>query len=102
MALIQVRVDQRLKEEASDIFKELGLDLSTAIRAFLKRVVAEGEVPFNLKLSDKALAGVKTIREMQQISLENGNCNMTLDEINEEIAAARRERRERENKKKSS
>ena len=34
---------------------------------------------------------IKNLREMQRISELNGNSEMTLDEINAEIAAARRE-----------
>ena len=36
--------------------------------------------------------GMKAIERMQEESERNGNCNMTLDEINAEIAAARAER----------
>lgn len=35
--LVQIRVDEDLKNEASDIFERLGLDLPTAIRVFLKK-----------------------------------------------------------------
>ena len=99
MPLLQVRVDQNLKDEASDICAEFGLSLSTAIRMFLKHIVAEGEIPFGLKLDDLSFRAIKATREMRRISMENGNCNMTLEEINEEIAAARKERREREAQK---
>lgn len=36
--LVQIRVDEYLKNEASDIFERLGLDLPTAIRVFLKKI----------------------------------------------------------------
>ena len=38
-SLIQLRIDDKLKTEATDIFEKLGLDLSTAIRIFLTRSV---------------------------------------------------------------
>lgn len=38
-ALIQFRVDKELKNEADKLFKELGLDLGTAIKLFLKQSV---------------------------------------------------------------
>ena len=37
MSYIQIRIDDELKEEAVKLFNELGLDLSTAIRLFLKK-----------------------------------------------------------------
>ena len=45
---------------------------------------------------DKIIAdALDAIERMQAESERNGNCNMTLDEINAEIAAARAERRVR-------
>ena len=35
--LIQIRVDRPLKEEVSDIFSSLGIDMSTAVRMFFQR-----------------------------------------------------------------
>ncbi|MBO7078577.1 MAG: type II toxin-antitoxin system RelB/DinJ family antitoxin, partial [Bacilli bacterium] len=39
MTVLQVRVDEELKNQAGAIYNELGMDLSTAIRMFLKRSV---------------------------------------------------------------
>ncbi|MCC7197402.1 type II toxin-antitoxin system RelB/DinJ family antitoxin [Candidatus Peregrinibacteria bacterium] len=46
---IQIRVDQKLKEDVDLIFEDLGLDTPTAIRLFLKKVVASKSIPFELK-----------------------------------------------------
>ena len=96
MELIQIRVDEETKKKAIALFDALGLDLSTAVRAFLKKAIAVGGMPFDLRidlLTDRAKAAVN---KMQQTSQENGNSEMTLEEINEEIAATRRERKEKE------
>ena len=45
-ALIQFRVDKELKNEADKLFKELGLDLGTAIKLFLKQSVYKQAIPF--------------------------------------------------------
>ena len=37
--MIQVRVDTRLKQQAEDLFNDLGLDTASAIRLFLKQAV---------------------------------------------------------------
>ena len=50
--LIQVRVDKPLKDEVSEVFASLGLDVSTAIRIFLQRCWAVKGIPFDLKLSE--------------------------------------------------
>ena len=43
---IQVRVDDKLKEEADLLFTSLGLDTSTAIRMFLVASMEAGGIPF--------------------------------------------------------
>ena len=91
MAIVQVRVDDELKNQASVIFNELGIDLSTAIRMFLKRTVLEKGIPFDTKLDEVTLKGILAINRMRNISEQNGNSNMTLDDINEEIKLAREE-----------
>ena len=93
MAVVQVRVDDDLKNQASVIFNELGIDLSTAIRMFLKKTVLEKGIPFDTKLDDVTLKGILAIERMRTISEENGNSNMTLDEINEVIRLAREDRK---------
>ena len=43
---IQVRVDQTLKSEAEKLFSDIGLDMPTAIRLFLKQSVIKNGIPF--------------------------------------------------------
>ena len=53
--LIQLRVDENLKKEATEVFDKLGLDLSSAIRIFLTRAIQEEGIPFSMVLrSSKA------------------------------------------------
>ena len=47
-SLIQIRVDQTLKDEVNEIFTSLGLDVSTAIRIFLQRCRVARGIPFAL------------------------------------------------------
>ena len=93
-SLIQLRIDDKLKAEATDIFEKLGLDLSTAIRIFLTRSVEERGIPFTMKLDTeryKAEAAIRAMREISKTAETNGIADMTLDEINAEINAARNE-----------
>ena len=50
MPQIAVRVDDDLKKEATAIFNELGLDMTTAVKLFLKRCVLTRSIPFEVKL----------------------------------------------------
>ena len=45
-ANIQVRVDSALKAEAEQLFTDMGLDLPTAVRLFLKQSVIHNGLPF--------------------------------------------------------
>ena len=93
MGVLQVRDDDDLKNQASAIYSELGIDLSTAIRMFLKRTVLEKGIPFDTKLDDVTLKGILAIDKMRSISEQNGNSEMTLDEINEVIRLAREDKK---------
>lgn len=49
---IQIRVDQKLKSEASKIFKSMGLDMSTGVKLFLSQVVNTKSIPFPVMSAD--------------------------------------------------
>ncbi len=53
MSQIAVRVDDELKKEATAIFNELGLDMSTAVKLFLKQSVLTKSIPFDVKLDSE-------------------------------------------------
>ena len=93
-SLVQIRVDEQLKEDVTNIYEELGMDLPTAIRIFLKRSVQEKGIPFSMKLSDiqRDNKAVSAMQRMSQAAEENGTANMTLEEINKEIQAVRQGR----------
>ena len=44
--IIQVRMDRELKEQATAVFEEIGVDIPTAVRMFFKAVVREKKIPF--------------------------------------------------------
>lgn len=46
---INVMVDSATKEEATNILKDLGLNMSTAINLFLKQVIKNDGLPFEIK-----------------------------------------------------
>ena len=95
-SLLQVRVDDDLKDKAAEIFDNLGIDTSTAVRMFLKRAVMENGIPFRMTLPKEPYNAERGYRAMVEISEgaeKNNVSDMTLDEINAEIEASRNERR---------
>ena len=49
-AMIHVRVDEDIKARAAETFALMGLSVSDAIRVFLKRVIIEQAMPFNVRV----------------------------------------------------
>lgn len=56
-----IRIEPEVKKEAIVILDELGLSMSTAVNAFLKALVREGGMPFEMKVKTSASDG-KTVR----------------------------------------
>ena len=93
-SLIQVRVDRPLKDEVSGIFEMLGMDISTAIRMFLQKCKMERGIPFAMTVPSEAFCRHEAklaIRELRAASPGE----LSVEEIDAEIAAVRRERKAR-------
>lgn len=46
---VSFKIDKQDKEEASRIFNDLGLNLSTAFTMFVKKSIVEGGLPFDAR-----------------------------------------------------
>jgi DNA-damage-inducible protein J len=68
MTNLNVRTDKELKEQAEDIFKELGLNMTTAINMFLRCTVREQGIPFSLKLDTPNAVTAAAIEEGRRIA----------------------------------
>ena len=98
-SVMQVRVDDDLRAKAAAVYDELGIDLPTAIRMFLKRSVAVNGVPFSMTLAkqeeSRADRAIRAMQSLSEAAQQNGTADMSLDEINAEIAASRVDRASR-------
>lgn len=59
MAQINIKIDDNLKQDATKAFASMGLDLSTGIKIYLKRVTQDNKLPFTPKATselDQAIA----------------------------------------------
>ena len=48
--MVHVRVDEQIKAQASATLAAMGLSVSDAVRVFLMRVVADKQMPFELRV----------------------------------------------------
>ncbi|MCR5234696.1 MAG: type II toxin-antitoxin system RelB/DinJ family antitoxin [Lachnospiraceae bacterium] len=60
---ITVRVEDELKKEAGNIFREVGMDMSTAITIYLKQVVRTNGIPFPVTAEIPNALTLKAIQE---------------------------------------
>ena len=90
-SLVQFRTEESTRIKAVNICEKLGLDLPTYMRMCLSRLVQENGIPFTMNLNDLSEnKAVKAMKAASRIAAENGLSDMTLDEINAEIAEARK------------
>ncbi|MBQ2662590.1 MAG: type II toxin-antitoxin system RelB/DinJ family antitoxin [Clostridia bacterium] len=64
----QVRIDENLKQQASELFNSLGLDMSSAINVFLRQAVLRGGLPFSVELPRYKPEVIAAMEEAKQIS----------------------------------
>ena len=83
---VTFKTDKKVKEEAKQLFNELGLDMSSAINIFLRQCLTEEGLPFVVSKKPNAVT-------LQAIRDAENNVNMhgpfdSVDEMMEEIMDA--------------
>jgi DNA-damage-inducible protein J len=62
MSTIQVRVDEKTKKQAKKVLENIGMDISSAVKVYLKQIVITQGIPFQL-LTENGL----TVQQEQEI-----------------------------------
>lgn len=89
--LIQFRADEAERTEATRILQQLGLDMPSYLRMCLSRLVRSKGIPFSMTIEQSpANKGIEAMKRASKIAEENGISDMSLEEINAEIAKARK------------
>lgn len=90
-SLVQFRTENTMKIKAINICEQLGIDLPTYMRMCISRLIQENGIPFSMKLEDAPESkGLQAMKAASHIAEANGISDMTLDDINAEIAEARK------------
>ena len=91
-AEVRSRIEPDLKEKSAEVLASLGLDLSDAIRMFLRQVVVVQGLPFDLrKPNAKTIAAMKESREMTQARF--GSSEELFDALETKSGGAKKARR---------
>ncbi len=66
-ALVQARVDGKIKKEAANVLASMGLTVSDAVRLLLTKVAREHALPFDVRIPNE-----KTKEAMQELEAGKG------------------------------
>ena len=64
--MVHVRVDEQIKEQATEALAAMGLSVSDAVRVLLTRVASEKALPFAIKVPNKTT--IAAMQEARKIS----------------------------------
>ena len=94
--LNQFRSDKALRDDCVAIYNALGMDLNTAFRMFMERTRMVRGLPFPAVLPEESMTKERASSILAAARAQAADLpEMTLEEINAEIAAARAERKEK-------
>ena len=92
--LIQFRADKSLKQEVADIYEQLGMDLPTAFRMFMVKSKMVKGLPFEVTLPPETITRTDAVNAFWEARKQAADVpEMSLEEINAEISAVRKERK---------
>ena len=64
----QIRIDADIKKQATDLFNDLGLDMSGAVNLFLHQCVLRGGLPFSVEMHRYNQRTLDAMDEARRIS----------------------------------
>ena len=66
MATINIRTDLETKKEAEQLFEEFGLSMTSAINVFLKQVIREKRIPFEIGYKNPNELTANVLKEAEE------------------------------------
>ena len=64
---MSIRIDTELKKQADAMFSDMGLNMTTAMNVFLRQVVRQGRIPFEIATDIPNAETVAAIKEMDDM-----------------------------------
>ena len=66
---INIRIEKNLKNQAENLFSELGMNMTTAFNLFVRQAIRQGRIPFDISLNipnAETINAIKEVEEMKQ------------------------------------
>lgn len=64
----QIRIDADIKKQATELFNDLGLDMSGAVNLFLHQCVLRGGLPFSVEMPRYSQRTLDAMEEARRVS----------------------------------
>lgn len=64
----QIRIDSSVKNQANELFNELGMDMSSAVNIFLRQCILRGGLPFKVEIPQYSKELISAADEAKRIS----------------------------------
>ena len=94
---VTVRLDSEMKSQFDELCGQFGMSVNTAFNIFVKAVIRSRSIPFAIRGSRaEAPSALDLFMQQRKAAEASQDPEMTLDEINAEIRAAREERRKKQ------
>ena len=95
---VTVRIDSDLKSQFDELCEQFGMSANTAFNIFVKAVIRSRSIPFAIRGNKTEAPSALDLFMQQRRAAENSaEQELSLDEINAEIRAAREERCKKQN-----
>ena len=80
--LVNFRIDENTKKEMEQVCDELGMNVTTALNIFIKKMIREKRIPFDVSIDPfYSESNIKALEESKR-ELEKGNVVIkTLEEL---------------------
>lgn len=92
---IFARIDPEIKKQAEQVLEQLGIPMSNAIGLFLRQIVMQRGIPFDMKLPQSNLLAVGSLSEAQfNAEIEKGLADLTAGKVTSADQVAERMQRD--------
>jgi DNA-damage-inducible protein J len=82
----QIRIEETTKKQAVELLEGLGLNLSEAVNMFLKQVILQRGLPFEVKYPEYKLEVLEAMEEAKRISRDPNVKGFTdIDDLFEDL-----------------
>jgi len=82
MAQVNIRLEDSLKERADILFDELGLNMTTAFNIFVRQVIRQGGIPFDITVNTDPFFSASNMKVLKKsIADMDAGINCSIHEL---------------------